>query len=307
MTDLSDYRGHDGRRVSSLVARRHLLRRFVQARRDAGFTSREQAAEALGWSTRKQTLLESDEQVIPLRDLDIILPTFKVPEAEWPTWRQLAETARTKGWWDAYGDADLSASGKRFIGLEWGARRIRAFDGSIMPALLQIPGYTAAGLRGGGSVIHRPPEQIRRLLDVRRKRQRLLGPPDPLDYHVVIDEAGLLRPGGDTDTMRAQLLHVVDAAETRPNVTVQVVPFSAGIYPGQSGTFILMDFDGRDDDPGIVHLEPGYTSTLFVDDRASVYLYSRVFEHLLELALSPDESLQRLRTVANSAKGATHD
>jgi hypothetical protein len=289
-------RSGDGLRVSSVVASRRLLRKFVQARKDAGFPSRELAADALKWSARKQALLESGDQPIPMRDLDVILPTFKVPEGEWPAWRTLAETARAKGWWDNYDEADLSTEGKRFVGYEWGARRIRSFDGSIMPALLQIPGYTAAALAAG--VGDRPPEQINRLLAVRRQRQRALGQPDPLDYEVVLDEAALRRPGGDADTMRAQLHHLLDLAEVRRNITVQVVPFSAGLYPAQSGTFVIMDFDGGEDDAGIVHVEPGFAGSLYMEERQEIYLYSRVFQRLLDIALSPEDSLELIRSVA---------
>lgn len=292
MTD----RTEDGQRVSPVVARRQLFRRFVQARKDAGFSSREQAAEALGWSPRKQALLESDEQPIPLKDLDVILPTFKIAEEDWSRWRQLAALARSKGWWDSYDEADLSGPGKRFVGLEWGARRIRTFDGTIMPALLQIPAYTTAALQAG--ITDRPPEQIGRLLAVRRQRQRALGRPDPLDYHVVLDEAALHRAAGDARTMRAQLLHIVDLAETRPNLTIQVVPFSAGLYAGQSGTFVIMDFDPSDDDPGLVHIEPGFTRSQYMEERSDIYLYSRLFQHILDQALSPAASLDLLRLSA---------
>jgi hypothetical protein len=295
-------RAGDGRRVSPVVARRQLLQRFVRARKDAGFQSREIAAEALGWSPRKQALLEGDEQAIPLKDLDVILPTFKVPDDEWSAWRQLAELARAKAWWDNYDAADLSDQGKRFVGFEWGARRLRSFDGTIMPALVQIPGYTTAALRAG--VIDRPPEQIKRLLAVRRQRQRVLGQPDPLEYQVVLDEAALRRPGGDPGIMRAQLNHVVDLVETRSNITVQVVPFSAGLYAAQSGTFVIMDFD-HEDDPGLVHVEPGFAGSLYIEERADVYLHSRLFERLLEVALNPAKSLELLRTAAKRAKGAT--
>jgi hypothetical protein len=294
--DVGD-RDDSGRRVSSVLARRELLRRFIQARRDAGFPSRELAAEALGWSTRKQALLESDEQAIPLKDLDVILTTFKVPDGDWATWHQLARQARDRGWWDAYDEADLSEEGKRYIGYEWGARRIRSFDGSIMPALLQIPAYTTAALQA--SLIDRPPEQISRLLTVRRQRQRALAPPDPLAYHVIMDEAALHRPANDADMMRAQLSHIIDMVQTRPNLTVQVVPFSAGLYAGQSGTFVIMDFDSQDNDPGLVHVEPGFTSSLYVEDRGDIYFYSLVFQRLLDVSLSPVESLDLLRTVAN--------
>jgi hypothetical protein len=292
VTDVID-RTENGRRVSPVVARRQLLRRFVAARKSS-FSSREQAAAALGWSPRKQALLESDEQAIPVKDLDVILPTFGVPEDDWPTWQQLASLARARSWWDAYDAADLSDEGKRFVGYEWGARRLRSFDGTIMPALLQIPGYTTAALRAG--ITDRPPEQIDRLLAVRRQRQRVLTPPDPLEYHVVLDEAALRRPGGNAEAMRTQLDHVVDLAETRPNITVQVVPFEAGLYAAQSGTFVIMDFP--DDDPSLVHVEPGFTSSLYVEDRAEVYLHSRVFERLLDIALTPGDSLNLLRSAA---------
>jgi hypothetical protein len=296
MTD----RSGDGLRVSPVVARRQLLRRFVQARRDAGFVSRELAAEALRWSPRKQALLESGDQPIPLKDLEVILPTFKVPEEAWPRWREQAALARAKGWWDTYDEADLSAEGKQFVGYEWGARRMRSFDGSIMPALLQIPGYTAAAL--GAGISDRPPEQIDRLLAVRRQRQRALGQPDPLDYQVVLDESALRRPGGDPDTMRAQLNHILDLAETRKNITVQVVPFSAGLYPAQSGTFVIIEFDAGDEDPGVVHVEPGFAGSLYMEERNDIYLYSRVFQRLLEVALSPAESSELIRDVASETK-----
>ena len=209
----------------------------------------------------------------------------------------MADLAKTKGWWDAVDDADLSQPGKRFVGLEWGARRIRTFDGSIMPALLQIPAYTVAALEAG--VVTRPPEQIRSLLGVRRHRQRVLGRPDPLDYHVILDEAALRRPGGDAETMGAQLDHILDLVRTRPNVKVQVVPFSAGLYSGQSGTFVIMDFDSSDADPGLVHIEPGFAASHYLDQRSDVYLYSRVFQSLLDVALDTVESLDFIRSVAS--------
>lgn len=291
-------RTKDGQRASPVVARRQLLRRFIAARKLA-FTSRDLAAKALGWSPRKQAMLESDDQAIPLKDLDVILPTFDVPKDEWPSWHELAELARARSWWDAYDAADLSDEGKRFVGYEWGARRLRSFDGTIMPALLQVPEYTAAALRAG--IADRPPEQIDRLLAVRRRRQQVLSPPDPLEYHVVIDEAALRRPGGGPEIMRAQLDHIVNLAEAQPNVTVQVVPFDAGLYAAQSGTFVIMDFP--DDDSGLVHVEPGFAGSLYVEDRAEVYLHSRVFERLLDIALTPTDSLDLLRSASRAAHG----
>jgi hypothetical protein len=277
--------------------------RFVQARKDGGFVSRETAAEALGWSPRKQALLESDEQAIPVKDLSAILSTFNVPEAEWRRWHDLAELAHASGWWESYDDADLSREGKRFVGFEWGARQLRSFDGSIMPALLQLPAYTRAAL--GASLDDRPPEQLTRLLAVRRQRQRVLGEPDALEYHVVLDEAALHRPAGTAATMRAQLEHLADMASLRPNITIQIVPFSIGLYPGQSGTFVLMDFNADAGELGLAHIEPGFTGSVYVEERSAVYGYSRLFQRLTEVALDPEDSLALIRSTAeDTAKRA---
>jgi hypothetical protein len=291
-------RASDGRRLSPVVARRRLRRLFVQARKHAGFVSREAAAAALGWSPRKQALLETDEQQVPRKDLEVILATFAIPDDQRAEWRQLVEAATTKGWWDVYDDADLSAEGKQFVGLDWGARRIRSFDGSILPALLQIPGYTRAALAAG--LGDRPREQVNQLLAVRRRRQRVLANPDPLDYHVILDEAALRRPGGDAETMRAQLDHLVDLASTRRNITVQVVPFAAGLYSGQSGTFMVMDLGPSGADESVVHVEPGFASARYVDQRNELYLYSLVFQNLLEVALGPGESADLIRAAAEA-------
>lgn len=284
--------------MSPVVAARQLNLRLVQARKRAGFVSRETAAEALGWSSRKQALLESAEQALPLKDLDTILTTFSVPEPEWASWYELARTVRTRGWWDSYEDADLSKDGKQYVGLEWGARRLRSFDGSIMPALLQLPAYALAALEA--SLDHRPGEQVRRLLGVRRERQRVLGEPDALEYHVILDEAALHRPGGGAATMRAQLEHLADYASIRPNITVQVVPFAAGLYPGQSGTFVLMDFDGHHDEPGLAHLEPGFSGSVYIEERQALYDYSLLFQRLAKIALDPTDSLTLIRETAGA-------
>jgi hypothetical protein len=52
------------------------------------------------------------------------------------------------------------------------------------------------------------------------------------------------------EVMREQLAHIAVIAE-RPNVDVQVVPFSEGAYAGTS-PFVILGFEGEDD---VVYLE----------------------------------------------------
>lgn len=289
----------DQQRWSPLVARTHLARRIVELRERAGLKQPEAAART-GISRPKLQYLEAGTRPIPEADLGAMLASYEVPPSEHDELRELAAKARAKGWWDAYDDADLPKTAKRFTGYEWGARRIRCFTGSLVPPLLQTPNYTVELLRAG--LVHRPSEQVAKLVEVRRRRQQILDHPDPLDYHAVMDQAALHREAGGPDVLAAQLLHIAEVAERRPNVTVQVVPWSAGLYPAQAGTSSVLDLDY---DLSLVHLEPGLAESLFLDDRRDVYLYAQVFERILDVALDPDDTIHLLRTAANELRGVS--
>ena len=85
---------------------------------------------------------------------------------------------------------------------------------------------------------------------------------------------------------------------------MQVVPFSAGLYPAQSGTFVIMELGTSGEDPGLVHVEPGFTGSLYMEERNDIYLYSRVFQRLLDIALSPDETADLIRSVLAETRPA---
>lgn len=299
-SEVVDLVTEDQQRWSPLVARTHLARRIVEFRERAGLKQPEAAART-GISRPKLQYLEAGTRPIQESDLEAILVAYEVPEADHDEWRALAQKARAKGWWDAYDDADLPKTAKRFTGYEWGARRIRCFTGSLVPPLLQTADYTIELLRAG--LVHRPSEQVAKLVEVRRRRQQILDHPDPLEYHAVMDQAALHREAGGPDVLAVQLEHIAEVAEQRPNVTVQVVPWSAGLYPAQAGTSSVIDLDY---DLSLVHLEPGLAESLFLDDRRDVYLYAQVFERILDVALDPDETTDLLRTVAHQVRGATH-
>ena len=69
---------------------------------------------------------------------------------------------------------------------------------------------------------------------MRATRQQRLTSEDPLILRAVITEAVLRREVGGPDVMRDQARWLVEVA-TLPNVTVQVLPFSAGAHPGRPG------------------------------------------------------------------------
>jgi hypothetical protein len=73
------------------------------------------------------------------------------------------------------------------------------------------------------------------------ERQALLTREDPPRLWAIMDEAAVRRLVGGRQVMRAQLDRLREAA-SRPNVTIQVIPFDVGSHPGMDGSFIVLEF-----------------------------------------------------------------
>jgi hypothetical protein len=72
---------------------------------------------------------------------------------------------------------------------------------------------------------------------------------------------------------------------SRPNVTVQVLPFTQEAHPGVTGGFTVLRLASLD----LVHIEL-MSSDVYVEDEVGVDRYLHAFEQLSSLALSPDAS-----------------
>ncbi|OSC48517.1 transcriptional regulator, partial [Streptomyces sp. 4F] len=94
---------------------------------------------------------------------------------------------------------------------------------------------------------------IDRRVALRLGREKLLVSERAPGFPVVLDEAALRRPYGDRTVMREQLEHLIELSE-RPNVTLQVMPFSFGGHAGESGAFALLSFP-ESDLSDVVYLE----------------------------------------------------
>jgi hypothetical protein len=101
------------------------------------------------------------------------------------------------------------------------------------------------------------------------ERQEILVRSDPAPplLHVVLSEAVLRRPVGGREVMRGQLESLLRPRD-RGNVTVQVIPFDAGVHPAMVGPFTAMSFSDPEES-GIVNVENA-TGTLFLEDAAEV-------------------------------------
>lgn len=273
---------------------RRLASELHKLRESAGLTQA-QAAQMLGWNRTKIVRIEGAQQVPTVDEVEHVLESYgPTDEAIRLALVQLARDARRRGWWTAYGDV-LAGS---HIELEDAASRIRVWQAQVVPGLLQIPAYAREVIAAEVS----DSDEVERRVDARMKRRTLLDRADAPELDVVLAEEVLRRLVGGRPVMRQQLAELLRAAE-RPNVSVRVVPLSAGAYPtiGQGGLTIF-------EVPGDLDLSVAYFETMrnavYVEDIAQVRECRAVFERLAGVALSKHETAQ---LIARICEEMTHD
>jgi transcriptional regulator with XRE-family HTH domain len=285
-------------RDSPSVRERRLAAELRMVRATTQLHGKDVAAR-LGWSPSKVSRIETGRIGISLDDLERLIRLYDVPDDQARMMRRLAPAARPKGWWDAYADT-LSAGYSSLIRLESGSRALQCYCALVPHALLQTPDFARNVIE---STWQRPsPTEVDRRVQVCRRRQHVLdgaGRTEALQLAAVIDEAVLRRmvltPDGNPDPalVRGQLDWLVTVA-ARPNVTIQVLPFAAGLPPVTAGSFSILE-SAATEAPDVVYLE-NKTRISFIDAEAEVYRYTRDFELLATMALSPEDSIDLLHT-----------
>lgn len=111
---------------------------------------------------------------------------------------------------------------------------IRTFRLSLVPGIFQTPEYARTLMETAGML-----KDVDVHLEARMKRQEVLTRDNPPYVWVVMDEAVLHRQVGTRDVFCDQLARLHEVAAL-PNVTIRVVPHSAGCYMGVDGSFNLL-------------------------------------------------------------------
>jgi hypothetical protein len=99
--------------------------------------------------------------------------------------------------------------------------------------------------------------------------------------------------------MIEQLDHLADMAGA-PNITLQVVTFEAGAHSGMLGPFSIMEFHDPAD-PALVYVD-NMAGNTFVEREMDLRRFDSIFDHLVASALSPADTVSRIRRVAGTLK-----
>jgi len=289
--------------VGSALLRRYIGRRFTALRNRAGLTQ-DQAAEALQRGRATIGRIEDGDERVRFRDIDVkaMLDLYQAP----PEDRELllaltAETrnGRKKSWWHDYTDTELPEWFELYVLLEDSALTIRDYEPELIPGLLQTRAYAEHVMRTPAGYLDE--EEIQRRVTVRLERQSLLTRPRAPHLDVILNEAVLHRPVGGAEVMAEQLEHLLEVTQ-RANVSVRILPWSAGVHGGMAASaFSMLDFPtdphtGEPLEPPLAYVDT-LTGAMYLNKPGEVSAYQLVWDDLGKRALDGTASRKLITTV----------
>ncbi|MFF8918803.1 helix-turn-helix domain-containing protein [Streptomyces sp. NPDC015032] len=194
---------------------------------------------------------------------------------------QLWKVARREVFKDKY---------KEFMRLENLARIMWMYQLAV-PGLLQTEEY-AREMLSASPAANGNAEWVEEQVAARLGRQEILHRSPAPQVRVILDEVALRRQATDPKVWADQLTHLIEVAEL-PSVTLQVLPFSAGIH-GLMGSHLWLLW--APDGSSVAYVEGNEFGEL-IEDPDKVADYRLSYDRVRDLALSPSDSLAFIRGV----------
>ena len=288
--------------TGSTVPRRQLGRYLRELRNRERLTVRA-AAEKLEWSEAKMWRIETGQTSLRSLDVEAMCKIYAAPADLTEALMGLARETKARGWWHAYGDV-IPEGFDVYIGLEEAASQLAWYESELVPGLLQTEDYARTLIAADNPGTD--DEEISRRVHVRMARQPLIRRATaPLHLQVALNEGILRRPVGGPRIMAGQLARLAEVSEL-PNVSLRVVPFSAGLHPGlMSGPFVILRFpvngDGRDSEPATVYVD-GFTGALYLDKPGEVERYAQAFGGIWDACLDQTASRDLIHHAAEELR-----
>jgi hypothetical protein len=263
-----------------------------QLRQDADI-SREDAAYEIRADATKISRVELGRVSFRLRDVRDLMVMYGVTdEDEIERVVEMAREANRPSKWKRYNDF-LPDWFSNFLEMEGAASMIRTYEVQLIPGLLQHEAYARAVMMLGYG--HTPLTEIDKRIEVRLKRQEILDRQEQRpELWAVIDEAALHRPFGGANVMHGQIKALIEACD-KPNVRVQIVPFTAGAHSGAGAPFTWLRF-AYEELSDVIYLEH-LTGGLYLERDNEIDAYQAAMEHLCVQATQPHKTQDFLNQV----------
>jgi transcriptional regulator with XRE-family HTH domain len=284
---------------SSTLPRRQLGRFLRERREGTGFTIAE-AAKLVDLSRAVLQRIETGQiQKVRQQDVQALCEVYDVAEDETAIAVDLAERGRAKTWHHVYGGL-YGIAFTMYVGLEAAARRLSTYHEQHLPGLLQTAEYARAIIRAfpeftSSDVDRRVEHRMRRQAIITRKT-------NPVQMEVLLHVSALYRVIGSPSVMAAQLRHLAEMSK-RPNITIRIVPYRAGLTWGMPfGPFVILDLGrtakGDPVEPPVVFIEGGAAQDVYLEKPDEVRLYHELHAAIQAVSLGEIESRNLLRQIA---------
>ncbi|MEU7022256.1 helix-turn-helix transcriptional regulator [Streptomyces sp. NPDC046203] len=223
--------------------------------------------DALGWDWSLFSKMEKGETIGGPEVIQALETYYKVPGLLLALWEL------------ALGDpTQFKERYRRYMALEAEAVNLWHHAVSVLPGLLQTEAYARTLLASGGLKGKELEEQVA----ARIGRRELLSGDQAPQFRTILSETVLRTPLGDLGEWREQLEYLLMLSE-RPNITIQVMPASEGLYALSSTDVMFLRLaDGRT----VAWVETFHTGELLTDASAIERLQLG-YDHVRDRALSP--------------------
>lgn len=286
--------------ISPYVRRLRLAAELIELREAAGLTH-EQLAARIGQPRSRSKISRLENGRIRPAQAEIlkILEALDVTGERWDRLMEVARDAAERGWWVDYGE-DMGVRQAVYADLEAGASRIREFQQTFIPGLLQIPEFTRQ--RSDADAHFGPVSYtVPRASQARQQRQKMVLRQGGPTYEVVLDEVAVRRWSAPPQILRRQLEYLVQLLPATPAVKLRVLPVDAKIegYVVPRSAFSLYAYPDKAD-PRVVAVDT-VTSDLVLTtlgEADQVERYEALFSALAAASRTPEDSIAFLAETA---------
>jgi Domain of unknown function (DUF5753)/Helix-turn-helix domain len=271
--------------------RRLILGSQLRRLREQSGISCAEAGYSIRGSASKISRMETGRISFKERDVDDLLTLYGLndPDERAQLMSLVAQTKQT-GWWHRYNER-MPKWFEDYVGLEEAAARIQSWELQFIPGLLQTEDYARA------TFVHGHPraaeETIDSMVDLRVRRQRILGGTHPPRLWMVIDESVLHRTLGSAAMLKKQVERLLELTELS-HISLQVIPFAKSGYVAE-GAFSILRF-AETELPDIAYIEH-LTGALYLERLDEIEVYGRAFDRLVVDAETPRGSRQFLEKI----------
>ncbi|MFE9452678.1 helix-turn-helix domain-containing protein [Streptomyces sp. NPDC006739] len=278
---------------STPTLRQRRLGSELRKLRERGGLTATSAAARLGVNQGRVSMIETGRSPLSSDRVRSLAHAYDCGDADLVDALAAMAQRQARGWWDGYRE-HLPVGLIDLAELEHHATALRVALVIHIPALLQTTDHARALFNEAVPSLRQ--YEIEHRVSHRIKRQEVLHRDDPPPYTAVIHECALHMGYGGPATVRGQLQHLLEMSEL-DQVTVRVIPFGKGSFPGtgQSVDYLAGPVPQLD----TVQLDTHHGCE-FLDAEAQLEKYRLVLDRMEANALTPAESRDLIHRIAKT-------